>query len=257
MIMKRVVFLGGNGHCAARLAPARAALGDSLELIEPPYPGFEGRPRADSYAAFLDAVAPSGNGATLIYATGIGGLFALSLRARKLWRDVPLVLQAPVLWGLEHRLMPKLMRLGLANFAFRHVFESRWFQRRFLRTKFEKPPAGDFGEAFFAGYRACSAAADFFRWLTPALLRQLERDFAADPAALAKISVWWGGRDPVVSLQELRWTEAALHVQWPVRVFPAWGHYPMIDAPAEWAGELQHAVAAASAIPQRGGAEAQ
>jgi hypothetical protein len=39
----------------------------------------------------------------------------------------------------------------------------------------------------------------------------------------------------VVTLDELGWTEHALGVRWPRRIFPGWGHYPMIDAPEEWA----------------------
>ena len=87
-------------------------------------------------------------------------------------------------------------------------------------------------QAFFEGYAQCAALPDFFRWLTPALLRQLEAGFAAHPERLTNISVWWGGQDKVVGLQELRWTEGALHTAFPVRTFPEWGHYPMIDDPA-------------------------
>jgi hypothetical protein len=53
----RVSFLGGNGHGAARLDAARRFLPPDLDLVDTPYPGFEGRPRAASFEAFLDAVA--------------------------------------------------------------------------------------------------------------------------------------------------------------------------------------------------------
>ena len=57
MSARHVVFLGGNGHCAARLASARAALvREGVPLSEARYPGFEGRPRAGDLDTFLQAV---------------------------------------------------------------------------------------------------------------------------------------------------------------------------------------------------------
>ncbi len=56
MLSRRIAFLGGNGHCAARLAAARRHLPAEAELIDTPYPGFEGRPRAESFERLLDAV---------------------------------------------------------------------------------------------------------------------------------------------------------------------------------------------------------
>jgi len=249
---RRIAFLGGNGHCAARLAAAHGRLPPEIELLDTPYPGFEGRPRARNFEEFLDAV-----GAHLleaspvrIYAMGIGGLLALCLRARGDLLEVPLLFQAPILWGLERRLMPKVMRLGLARFALTRLFASVSFQRHFVSKYFAHSPAPDIVRGFFDGYARCAAAPDLFAWLNPALLRSLERDLAARPEALDGIEIWWGGRDRVVALQELAWTREALALgeRWPVRVFPEWGHYPMIDDPAGWAEELVRVVAAPGAI---------
>lgn len=264
--MPRVVFLGGNGHAGARLDPARRVLAGLAEargrppltLRDVPYPGFEGRPRAGSLDAFLAAVAESvraetgargeggGAGRPLVYATGIGGLLALCLRARGELAGVPLLLQAPVLWGLERRLMPRALRMGLAQAALRRAFASPRFQARFARKHFQRPLDRDMHARFFEGYARCAALPDFFAWLTPALLRRLEADFAARPRALRHVAVWWGERDTVVPARELAWTEAALGVTWPVRRFPAWGHYPMIDDPPGWVRALADAVETAS-----------
>jgi hypothetical protein len=239
-----ILFLGGNGHCAARLQAARnagAPLG--LHLEEAAYPGFEGRPRAASLDAFLGALEHGAGPAPLVYATGIGGLLALCLRARGAWRDRRLILQAPVLWGLERRLMPRLMRVGVVRRAASGLFGSRMFRAAFVRRYFERPLGGEAAAAFFDGYARCTALPDFFAWLTPALLRELETRCAAEPTALDGIEAWWGARDRVVTPDELRWTEAALGVKWPLRVFDAWGHYPMIDDPAGWASALAQAAA--------------
>jgi pimeloyl-ACP methyl ester carboxylesterase len=253
----KVVFFGGNGHSAARLAPARTALTclaregrvQPFELMEPACPGFEGRPRAHDFETFLDAVAAAVAPGVLVYGTGIGGLIALCLRARGIGLESPLLLQAPVLWGLERRWMPRLLRIGTLRFLLQRLFAQRWFQDRFVRKQFERPPAPEIRAAFFDGYARCSAAADFFAWLTPALLRRLETHFAGNSEALARIAVWWGERDRVVTLQELTWTEQALGVRWPVRSFPHWGHYPMIDEPENWVRTLADALATPGALP--------
>ena len=193
----RVLFFGGNGHCAARLAVARRFLPGEITLDEVRYPGFEDRSRAASFMDFLgritDAHRPS-----LVYATGIGGLLALCLRARGELIGTPLLLQGPVLWGLERRWMPRVMRFGPAQAALLRVFAASAFQQRFVRKYFTHPPDLEMAAAFFDGYARCSAAPDLFAWLTPALLRTLERDLAARPEALEKVRIWWGGRDRVV-----------------------------------------------------------
>src|SRR6266404_4482621 len=96
-----LIYLGGNGHCTARLAPAREALARlsatgaiaPFALVEAAYPGFENRPRAADLDTFLDSVgfnlaqAVAPEDAVLLYGTGIGGLLALCLRARGEWTD--------------------------------------------------------------------------------------------------------------------------------------------------------------------------
>lgn len=252
-----VSFFGGNGHCAARLSAARAFLPPGIDLVEAPYPGFEGRPRAVGLDAFLADVERHvrSTAPDLVYASGIGGLLALCLRARGGLQDVPIVMQGPVLWGLEHRWMPRLMRFRMMQRALSRVFATAAFQQRFVRRYFTRLPDAERTAAFFDGYARCAALPDLFAWLTPALLRSLERELSGRPESLERIRVWWGGRDAVVSLREMEWTAAALRstalgpaARWPLRVFPEWGHYPMIDEPRAWAEALGGAVADAAAV---------
>lgn len=252
--MARVLFFGGNGHSDARLSSARDALQSQdaapFELASVPYPGFEGRPRAPSFEAFLDAVGAAAialrSPRTLLYATGVGGLLVLSLRAAGALQDTPAVFQAPVLWGLEHRWMPRVMRLGLAQLALRRAFASPMFQRRFARKHFRVPPSPEVTRAFFDGYAACAALPDFFDWLTPALLRSLEARLAEDPGLLRGITFLWGEHDTVVPQRELAWTEKAIGVQLAVTTVAGWGHYPMIDDPGGWVREVHRVATAAS-----------
>jgi pimeloyl-ACP methyl ester carboxylesterase len=237
--VRRVVFFGGNGHCAARLSAAREALaGHPLLLEEAAYPGFEGRPRAASWEAFLDATTASLGRPDLVYATGIGGLVVLALRGRGALGGVPVVLQAPVLWGLAQRRFPRLMRVGLVRRLAPSVFAWGPTQRLLAGRLFCSRTSPALRRAFFDGYRRCAAFGDLFAWLTPELLKTLEAQLAAHPRALDEIEVWWGGRDAVVGVEELRLTESALGCTWPLRIVPEWGHYPMIDAPEEWAAAV-------------------
>src|SRR5262249_30409657 len=152
------LYLGGNGHSSARLAPAQAALArltaagkiHPFRLLDVPYPGFENRPRAPSLDAFLDdlgrhiaALQAPPDGQTLLYGTGIGGLFLLCLRSRGEWLDLPVLLQGAVLWGVKYRSFPQLMRLGLARLLLRRLFLLPLFQAWFVRRKFRRPLAPD------------------------------------------------------------------------------------------------------------------
>ena len=243
MTALRVAFLGGNGHCAARVAVAGEALARrGIRLDDAAYPGFDGRPAAPDFEAFLEAIRAGVSDAPLVYATGIGGLLALCLRARGALRDRRLLLQAPVLWGLEHRRMPRLMRFAAARRAALWIFATPLFQAAFARRYFCRPLAAAERREFFAGYRRCPSFGALFAWLGPPLLRRLESSFAADPTGLTDVEVWWGGRDRVVGLDELRYAEAALGIRWPLQQFPDWGHYPMIDVPEVWADAIERRV---------------
>ncbi len=153
------------------------------------------------------------------------------------------MMQAPVLWGLERRRFPKLMRLAPARRMLRWLFArpafQRWFVRRHLETSLDQAAR----VAFFDGYAQCAAFQDFFLWLTPALLRQLEHAFSAHPERLQQILMLWGQRDRVVTLQELELTEKALGHQFERRALADWGHYPMIDAPESWVEAVAREVA--------------
>jgi pimeloyl-ACP methyl ester carboxylesterase len=240
-----VLYFGGNGHAAVRLASARAALArisGAPELRDVEYPGFEGRPTVESLEAFLTELGRFCQNAAhcpvAVMSSGIGSLIALALRSRGLLHGVPVILQGPVLWGLERRFFPRLLRWRLARFLISQAFTLNWFQQHFENKHLLRGLDATTRAGFFAGYADCRAFGDLFVWFTPGFLRDLERRFSVDREGLEAITVWWGGQDRVVDLDELRHTEAALGVRWPLVTFPGWGHYPMIDEPEEWARAL-------------------
>lgn len=245
-----VFYFGGNGHATWRLAHARRALdaaGQPFRFVEAAYPGFEGRPSATDFDAFIDVLVAQAAELepALVFATGIGGLIALCLRSLDSLREVPLCLHAPVLWGLEERWMPRVLRIGPLRKMLPPLFAAPWYQRRFVRKQFVTELSHEDTAAFFDGYARCEAFSDLFDWLTPPLLRQLEERFAADRSRLERISLWWGSRDHVVTPAELAVTERALGVSWPLEMFEDWAHYPMIEAPESFVRALAEAVEAA------------
>src|SRR3954454_19019139 len=97
---RTVLHFGGNGHASTRLIGAREAMArrcPGLELVDVPYPGFEGRARAGSLEDFLGALSRSCRSLpgppTAAYASGIGALLALGLRAGGELAGVPLIFQ--------------------------------------------------------------------------------------------------------------------------------------------------------------------
>jgi len=237
-----VGFLRGNAHVGARLKPG----GEKAQLLPE---GFELRGvdygRASSWPELLESVRDQVDGVDLVYATGIGGLVYLALRANGELLGQTAILQGPVLWGLETRTFPKLMRLPLMPRALVAAISTDWIQRRFVRKHFVTPPSPEFQKVFFGGYRDARAFQRWFAWLTPGLLRELETKLRGHEERLAGVTAWWGGEDHVVGLEELRLTEAALGCSIPAREFPEWGHYPMIDDPARWSEEVARALASA------------
>lgn len=246
-----VVFLGGNGHADVRLEGVRSALeqaGQPFRLVDLEYPAVASYDELLAQLALrmeqLDEQTPVG----LVYATGIGGLIALSLRARGALRHQHLVLQGAVLWGLERRWFPRLMRLPGMPGLLTRAFRNERVRARFVARHLHSTPAPEWVERFFAGYGDADAFARWFAWLTPALLRRLEVELAARPDALEQLEVWWGDADSVVGLEELRLSERALGRALPVRTFAGWSHYPMIDEPRAWVAEVSRALDAAGAL---------
>ncbi len=239
--LKTIAYLGGNGHGQVRLERAHGLLKSRVRLSEVLYPGFQGGPpAAHDFAAFLSSVEAELHliEPDLVYATGVGGLVALCLRSEGRL-SAPLVLQGPVLWGLETRLMPRLMRrVPGAAAGLQNLFRNRLFRNWFGRRHFVVPLPGDTVARFYAGYDACPTLPAFFGWLTPDLLRRLETQYREHPERFREIRLWWGGKDRVVPLSDWDLTKERLGVDWPLEVFADWGHYPSLEHPEAWVEEL-------------------
>ena len=178
---RTVAFLPGNGHVEERLGPARRAIETHTEGSQFELRSIHYDTSLRFFDELLDGVEADLQGADLVYATGIGGLVALALRARG-FVDRPMVLQGPVLWGLETRRFPKLMRLPGMPRLLVAMLRQGFMQRRFEQKHFERPLDDGLRRAFFMGYRDARAFARWFSWLTP------------PPAARARAEAAWTER---------------------------------------------------------------
>lgn len=255
MTAPRLLFVGGNGHARARLDGVREVLARPSErppflLVDVALPGFEGRPAPasleDLTAALAEVVqAERDRGEAALYATGIGALLTVTAALEgKLPPDLPLIAQGAVLWGLERRRFPRLMRaLPGASRGLGWLLRMPAIQRRFVRRHFRRALDDAERGTFFSGYAACPAFGRFFEWFTPAHLRRLEAWHAEHPERLDGLRFLWGARDSVVSLEEVDRSEAVLARSFTRRVLAEWGHYPMIDDPVDWVREVGREVA--------------
>lgn len=239
---RRLGFLGGYGHSPAWLERATTSLlAHGVELVDIPYPGFAGRAPAPDLETFLQEVASALEAARVdaLYALGVGGALALFLRRQGAAR-LPILMQAPELLGTPRSLQLRWMRKPKVQRLVPRLWRSKWFTSLLARRYFQRPLDDAERSALFEGLAGCTLMFSLMAWINPESTADLKRFFQLERDLLHKdIYVWWGGRDVLVSEFELYEGEDDLtRVHWPVELYDAWGHYPMVDDPAGWAAEV-------------------
>ena len=240
------LVLGDMGHALCRLSRARATCRPlGFDVKEVLYPGFEGRPRADSLHAFFEAVELQvdiyrlSHGRPLIYATGFGALVLLGLRARGKVKDLPTVIQGTVPWlwaqqrvagGTVNASAGEKARLSLSDPAAREAY---------VQKHIHSPMDLAERDAFFAGYATCTAFPDIYQWFNAGWLASLESTLAGRPPAIDHIQVWSCGEDQTIDEAENDAAERALGANWPSERADSWGHFPYLDTPGSWISALR------------------
>lgn len=230
-----LVAVHGNGGGAFRFERVKPFIPAVVRFHAVTLPGFAGAPADASlrtlhdYAAYLAGLLKAEPRPLIVLGHGIGGSIALELAQHAAPLD-GLILHAPVGARLESRLLPRLMSLPGTRSIGRRLFSSRLARPLFKRLLFSRPVPTAYLERFFEEYRRCAIFEQMFDLITPewfTSLRPVDR-----PAALL-----WGQRERVLRVEQLDDYRALLPRRL-VRIMPGWDHFPMIEQPQEYAGEI-------------------
>lgn len=231
-----LVAVHGNGGGAHRFARVAPLMPPDVALVAVTLPGFAAAaadPALRSLADFADhlaaLVAPFPR-PRVVLGHGIGGSIALELVQRHADLVDGLILHAPVGTRLDRRIFPRLMAIPGARALGRRLFASRPLRPLFRRLLFScvVPPA--YLGRFFEEYRRCSVFSQMFDLITPTWFRGLR------PMGLPSVLLW--GEDERLLAVDQADDYRALLPRASIRRVPGWGHFPMIERPAEYAAEI-------------------
>jgi len=234
--MTAIVAVHGNGGGASRYALVQAHVPEAVEFRAVTLPGFSTAPRdpalvtladyADRLAELFDDLERP-----VVLGHGIGGSIALDLASRRPELFGGLILHAPVGASLDTRLFPRIMRTDLARAAVKRAISARLPRPLWRRVFFPHGAPRDPLDIFFDEYRHCEAFGDMFDLIDRPWFDGLAvvRDV---PAVLL-----WGSDDRVLKSGQT----GEIHSKVPdadVIVHDGWDHFPMIEQPEEYAGEI-------------------
>jgi len=231
-----ILALHGNGGGAFRFALV-PPLPDPAVLEALTLPGFQGRalpPGPISMATFTDAVhvaierirASSPQGKVVLLGHGIGGSIALDVVANDPEAADGLILLSPVGVKLDERLFPKLMSPSWVRRVAKQVISSPVMQATAGRRLFPSAPR-PFAKRFLAEY----ANADGFEVMFDLIDAEW---FDSLPEIQVPVAIMWGEKDRVLEVSHVEAYEEAIPDTRRI-VRADWGHYPMIEQPADFA----------------------
>jgi len=243
------LVLGDMGHSLFRLGRARAtgraaSAGGRFDVKEVLYLGFEGRPPAEDFDAFMENVEMQvdvyrmSHRKPLMYTTGFGSMVLLALRARGKVKDLPSVIQGAIPWESVRSRAPGAQEEGEEE---RQRYANPSFREAFVVDHLHSPLDALERDSFFSGFTTCTAFPQIYGWMNAGWLASLEGQLASRPPAIDDIRVWLCGEDSVVCEDEHDAAIRALGASWPTERAAGWGHFPYLDAPGPWIGALQSA----------------
>ncbi len=228
-----VVGVHGNGGGSIRFARILEHMPPDVRLEAPTLPGFGGVPRDPAlttlaaYAARLWGYVAEVPRPRVVLGHGIGGSIALEmLRGHALDID-GVILHAPVGARLDTRWYPRVMRTRAMRALAQRLLAAPALRSFWARRFFREAPPTDYVERFFEDYRRCEAFSQMFDLITARWFDSLEP--RTTPAVLL-----WGGKERVLDAGQAEAFRRVLPGA-RVEIVPEWDHFPMIDAPREYA----------------------
>ncbi|MEY2981943.1 MAG: hypothetical protein RL562_2170 [Planctomycetota bacterium] len=238
-----LVVLHGNGGGAARFERLAGHWPADLVVKLPELPGFGARGGEvvaglgmPDYAREVVEIVRRCPRPRVLLGHGIGGSFALAALQQDPDLVDGVVLHAPVGAHLDKRRFPRLMRPRLVRRLAQWVVSSR-LTRPWLRGRlFVDPDAlpADVEARFFADYRRCSAFGHVFDLIDARWFDSLRP--VPVPAVLL-----WGLGERVLAPSHAEAFQGPLP-RAELRTVEAWGHFPMLEAPADYASVVADCV---------------
>jgi pimeloyl-ACP methyl ester carboxylesterase len=228
-----LALVHGNGGGGYRFERMRPFVPDEIRFEPLTLPGFGGvraRPMPASMLQFAEALRNrllGLPGPRVVLGHGIGGSIVLEMLRRFPDAADAVILHAPVGADLDRRLFPWVMRPRWVRELGKRAFAARLLRPMWRRLLFRGDAPAAYLDRFFEDYARCDSFSTMFDILTPewfASLRPVET-----PGFLL-----WGGKERVLK-QEQAERFAPLLPRCKTHLVSGWDHFPMIDAPAEYA----------------------
>ena len=232
--MITLVAVHGNGGGGFRFARVLTHLPDGIRFEAITLPGFGGRPgdpalrTLPDYAEALWREIEHLPRPIVVLGHGIGGSIALDMVQR---HDIDaLILHAPVGTRLEKRWFPRLMKPEPVRALIKWGISSRVTRPLIGRRFFSRNVPADYRNQFLDEYGRADSFSQMFDIITPEWWNGLE------PVEVPSLMLW-GSDDRVLGADQVADYRALLPRAW-TDVVPGWGHFPMVEGPAEYADTI-------------------
>jgi pyruvate,water dikinase len=229
-----LVAVHGNGGGGFRFARVEPHVSEQIRFLAVTLPGFGGRPgdptlhTLPDYAEALWHEIEHLPRPIVVLGHGIGGSIALDMVQRH--EIDALVLHAPVGTRLEQRWFPRLMQPEPVRSLIKWGISSRVTRPFVGRRFFSRDVPVDYRNEFLDEYGRADSFSQMFDIITPEWWNELE---PVDMPAL----MLWGSDDRVLGVDQVADYQALLPRAW-TDVVPGWGHFPMVEGPAEYAAVI-------------------
>ena len=229
--MITLVAVHGNGGGGFRFARVEPHLGDRVRFEAVTLPGFGGRPgdptlrSLPDYAEALWREIEHLPRPIVVLGHGIGGSIALDMVQRH--EIDALILHAPVGTRLDTRWFPRLMKPEPVRTLIKWGISSRLTRPLVGRRFFSRDVPIDYRNEFLDQYGHADSFSQMFDIITP------EWWSALTPTEIPALMLW-GSDDRVLGADQVADYRALLPQAW-TDVVPGWGHFPMVEGPADYA----------------------
>ncbi len=229
--MITLVAVHGNGGGGFRFARVEPFVDADVRFEAVTLPGFGGRPgdpaleTLPDYAEALWREIEHLPRPLVVLGHGIGGSIALDMVQRHPVDG--LILHAPVGTRLERRWFPRLMKPEPVRALIKWGISSPVTRPLVGRRFFSPAVPADYRNRFLDEYGRADAFSQMFDIITAQWWESLQ------PVELPALMLW-GSDDRVLGADQVADYQALLPRTW-VDVVDGWGHFPMVEGPADYA----------------------